>query len=93
VGVVYSQCIACGNSLERSTEIVPGSAVVRCPRCRWFCLEGDGKRFYERERGLPGDVVQELRERAHKLEAGRRMDVQEREIFESESTDPRWRWL
>jgi len=89
MAVIVTHCVGCGNSLERSTELVKSHAVVRCARCRWISIEGDGKRFQEADHSSHGEIVQALRERAAKLERSRQVDVAA--IFDSDKEDPRWR--
>jgi len=90
MAVLVTHCVGCGNSLERSTELVKSHAVVRCPRCKWYGIEGDGVRFHDADHVSRGEMVQALRERGLKLERSRQMDVNVAAVFDSESSDPRW---
>jgi len=88
MAVIVTHCVGCGNQLERSTELVKSHAVVRCARCKWYGIEGDGKRFNEADHPSHGEIVQALRERGLKLERSEHRCLAE--ILDTDASDPRW---
>ncbi len=91
MALVCSNCNRCGQRLDRSTGLVENHAVVRCARCRWYALEGDGKRFHEDELSQE-EIIRELHHRAVVLERDRSVDWRIAAALDSDDDDVRWGW-
>jgi hypothetical protein len=84
-------CLKCGSRFERNTTLVENFVLVKCPGCKVFYLEGDGKRFREADFESHAELLRTLRQRAVQVERSRDVDWQIAQALDASDDDPRWR--
>jgi hypothetical protein len=90
MAIIVSHCGACGTELERGVRFVPDHIVMRCPVCRWYALQSDGRRFFEADHASHDALVGELKARALELDREKDTDWRIAAALDSPDDDPRW---
>jgi hypothetical protein len=90
MAIIARHCGACGTELERATRVVPDHTVMRCPVCRWYAIQTDGKRFFEHDHADLGVLVEVLKSRAVELDRLKDVDSQIAAALNAPDDDPRW---